>query len=144
MVDELGVPVLHEAVMRIELQKPVLHAVHRHDLGTRPAHAAAFTPIDIEDLETRIPGEGQRRFFGTVLPADPEAKIARPRRFRETVFDGRDELGIPVGSDGNEDHVPYCARPPGPAGFAVPPPPPRPRPATLGTGYTPMPWYELE
>ncbi len=101
--DELRIPARREAAVRIDLQKPLLALPQLHDLGPRPARAAAVPPVDIENAKSRILPKRQRRLRCFVLPADAKAKQAGFVRLRQQVFHRGNDLYVAIGRDRNKD-----------------------------------------
>src|SRR5713226_4815582 len=89
--------------MRIELQEPLFARERLHDLGARPADAAALPPVDFDDPKPAIRRKRQARLLRPVLPADAKSQIVGTRGLGQAVLDGRHQLWIPVRSDGDED-----------------------------------------
>src|SRR5207249_9975059 len=103
LLEQLYVPGFHEAVVRIELQIPVLAVPQAHDLGPCPARTLALTPAHSDHLNPAV-GEAARRWIGLImLPTNARPQTVRKARFGQAVFYCRAELRIPICSDRDED-----------------------------------------
>ena len=96
-LDQLAVPAMYQAAVRIQLQKPVLALPELHDLCPRPAGAPAFAKIHVQHPDPRIVERKRRlRFLLAVLPADAEPDPFGMLRLAETVPHRRPQLQVAI------------------------------------------------
>lgn len=103
ILNELGIPILHKAMMAIDLQKVFFATIELHYFRSCPASTAAISPVDIKNSDVRIPTHRQDGLLGPMLPAHTKTKMTGLACFGKAILNGRNQFGIAVGGHRNED-----------------------------------------
>jgi hypothetical protein len=101
--DQFGVPIHYKPMMTIDLQEVVFTLVKIHYLRPRPASPPASAPVDIEHSNARIFADRSYVVLDPMLPTHPKAELVRVPCFGKTVPNGRNQLGVAIRCNGNED-----------------------------------------
>ncbi len=106
LIEQHRIPPFREAVMRIELQEPVFAVVQLHQFRPRPARTLALAPRHVDHAHPPAVQRGWWHLSLAMLPAHREAQLARPARPRHGMLDRRDQFGVAIGRNRDENrHV---------------------------------------